>query len=76
MSSFECEKCRTLIHDSTLGYITGCEHYPIEKLKPQERHKRTDFPSLLAKYVRAENVGTKSVYKQILKSRIENGDLS
>ena len=32
MSSFECEYCKTLIHDSPAGYITGCEHYPIERL--------------------------------------------
>ena len=31
MSSFKCEKCGKDIIDTPKGYITGCEHYPIEK---------------------------------------------
>ncbi len=31
MSSFICPECNALISDSPLGYITGCEHYPIEQ---------------------------------------------
>lgn len=30
MSSFYCEKCGALISDSEKGYLTGCEHYPVE----------------------------------------------
>ena len=29
MSSFNCEKCGTMLHDTNYGYISGCEHYPI-----------------------------------------------
>ena len=30
MSSFYCEKCGTNIIDTPSGYITGCEHYPLD----------------------------------------------
>jgi hypothetical protein len=30
MSSFICEKCKKDIIDTPSGYITGCEHYPLE----------------------------------------------
>ena len=30
MSSFICEKCGKPILDTPHGYITGCEHYPVE----------------------------------------------
>jgi hypothetical protein len=30
MSNFACEHCGTVISDSETGYVTGCEHYPIE----------------------------------------------
>lgn len=39
MSSFICEHCGTAIIDSDTGYVTGCEHYPVEcrsKCKPGE----------------------------------------
>jgi len=32
MSSFICEKCNAKILDTELGYITGCEHYPMAKV--------------------------------------------
>lgn len=38
MSSFICPKCGTSILDTTNGYITECEHYPIE----HEREKTND----------------------------------
>ena len=28
MSSFQCEHCQAMIHDSPTGYTSGCEHYP------------------------------------------------
>lgn len=31
MSNFQCEKCGANIIDGPNGYVTGCEHYPIEK---------------------------------------------
>lgn len=31
MSSFQCEQCSTMIIDSDKGYVTGCEHWPIER---------------------------------------------
>jgi len=37
MSNFSCEHCGTSICDSPSGYITGCEHYPIEVLA-DDRH--------------------------------------
>lgn len=30
MSNFSCECCGKVIIDSPSGYITGCEHHPIE----------------------------------------------
>lgn len=30
MSSFKCEICGTDIIDTPQGYVTGCEHYPLE----------------------------------------------
>lgn len=30
MSSFNCEKCDTAIVDTSEGYISECEHYPLE----------------------------------------------
>lgn len=30
MSSFTCEKCQTDIIDTEHGYISGCDHYPLE----------------------------------------------
>lgn len=33
MSNFTCEKCGTVLIDGPNGYITGCEHYPIENEK-------------------------------------------
>jgi hypothetical protein len=30
MSSFQCEKCGTACIDTDRGYITGCEHYPVD----------------------------------------------
>lgn len=33
MSNFHCKHCGTAIVDTPNGYITGCEHYPIEQVK-------------------------------------------
>ena len=33
MSSFKCEHCNEDIIDTPKGYITGCEHYPLETIK-------------------------------------------
>jgi ssDNA-binding Zn-finger/Zn-ribbon topoisomerase 1 len=32
MSNFICKKCGAAIYDTDFGYISGCEHYPIEDL--------------------------------------------
>jgi hypothetical protein len=37
MSSFICDKCGKEILDSDQGYITGCEHYPLETLTYADR---------------------------------------
>lgn len=31
MSSFFCPHCAAPITDSPRGYVTGCEHYPVER---------------------------------------------
>ncbi len=31
MSNFQCSQCGTALIDSPTGYVTGCEHHPIEK---------------------------------------------
>ncbi len=33
MSTFICDKCGTAILDSENGYVTGCEHWPLEKIE-------------------------------------------
>jgi len=76
MSSFECEYCKTLIHDTPAGHITGCEHHPMEKLIPQQRNKRSDFLRILAELAREQNPVTRSVQRGILKERLDMGDLS
>ena len=30
MSNFQCEKCGTVCYDTPSGYVTGCEHYPVD----------------------------------------------
>lgn len=42
MSSFTCPHCNTVILDSTTGYITGCEHYPIEDFTDQAGKHMSD----------------------------------
>ena len=37
MSNFICEKCGVSILDSDMGYITGCEHYPVEVSKSTKK---------------------------------------
>lgn len=29
MSSFNCETCHAMCTDTECGYVTGCEHYPV-----------------------------------------------
>lgn len=29
MSSFNCEHCHAMCTDTEFGYVTGCEHYPV-----------------------------------------------
>lgn len=29
MSSFNCETCQAMCTDTECGYVTGCEHYPV-----------------------------------------------
>jgi hypothetical protein len=36
MSSFECEFCHAMCTDTECGYVTGCEHYPVD---PKEVNK-------------------------------------
>ena len=37
MSNFKCEHCGAICYDTPDGYITGCEHYPIEKPVPKPK---------------------------------------
>lgn len=30
MSNFACEHCQAIIQDSPDGFVTGCEHYPLD----------------------------------------------
>jgi hypothetical protein len=32
MSNFICEECKTVCRDTPIGYVTGCEHHPADKL--------------------------------------------
>ena len=31
MSSFSCPHCKASLIDTPIGYITECEHYPLDK---------------------------------------------
>lgn len=31
MSTFECPECGALCVDTPTGYITGCNHYPVDR---------------------------------------------
>lgn len=37
MSDFSCERCGAYCHDAghPWGYVTGCEHYPVETTDPR-----------------------------------------
>ena len=76
MNSFECEVCKTLIHDTSVGRITECEHYPFTELEPTPANKRSSFLQILAIYARDTNPVTKSVHRNILQDRINRTDLS
>ena len=36
MSSFDCEKCGAPIIDTPKGYVTECEHYPLDLKKSRK----------------------------------------
>ena len=72
MSSFTCEHCGTDILDTPRGYITECEHYPFEELKPVPRNKRYSFLDVLAEFSRDKNVVTKCSHRDILKTRLDD----
>lgn len=76
MSSFNCPICKIAILDSPHGYITGCEHYPMEELKPLPTNEREDFLYVLARFARDTNPVTKSVHRDILKGRLDRDDVS
>ena len=76
MSSFNCEHCNTPILDTEHGYITECEHYPLEQLKPQPRNNRYTFLRVLAEFARDDNPVTKASHRAILKNRLDRGDLT
>jgi len=33
VSNFACEQCGAVISDSPTGYVTGCQHWPQERLE-------------------------------------------
>jgi len=41
MSSFICEKCGKNIIDSDTGYITECDHYPMERMMSNREQTMT-----------------------------------
>lgn len=43
MSTFTCPKCGATIEDSPSGYLTGCEHYPIEETAASVPTPRYDY---------------------------------
>lgn len=40
MSSFKCEICGIEIIDTVYGYVTECEHYPLEKKIKKKKKKK------------------------------------
>lgn len=40
MSSFKCEKCNEVCHDTPRGYVTGCKHYPPDVAAVNHMYKR------------------------------------
>lgn len=48
MSNFICEYCGANIIDSDHGYVTGCEHYPMEVEPPRKTSWSVAFNMLVA----------------------------
>ncbi|MFK5951028.1 MAG: hypothetical protein QM500_19925 [Methylococcales bacterium] len=72
MSSFNCNECGQRCVDTDDGYITGCEHHPIQINNHPER--RTSFLELIMLHQCATNPITASSYKEIIIKRVNNQD--
>jgi len=42
MSNFCCEKCGAVCIDTEAGYVTGCEHYPVESWREALRDRAAE----------------------------------
>ena len=69
MSSFICGFCGKEIIDTENGYITGCEHYPIEE-RPQSLDPKTEA------LIMAMNKDIKKSMKTELEYKIITGNTS
>ena len=43
MSNFNCEQCKQLILDTRQGYVTECEHYPLEATPTTAPNEMCEF---------------------------------
>lgn len=73
MSNFICEKCGVEIIDSPNGYMTGCEHYPIEQqTTPQDKQGVGENKCAWKSF---EGTFCPEADKQLLQAREENEKL-
>ena len=75
MSSFTCPHCNTDIIDSATGYITGCEHYPIEDFTDQAGKYMSDGMSQEEadlKAFRQMTKGQEELFPSEVKSRLHD----
>ena len=68
MSNFKCEKCGTVCYDTPNGYITGCEHYPVDTKRENALKELTKQAEELGLYDMTDNPMIKNNKLNIIKS--------
>lgn len=68
----KCKECFAMLTATQEGLITGCEHHLV--VAHTTPNRRTTFLELLQKHTISGNVVTQSVYRDIIKARIDNVD--
>ena len=63
MSSFTCEQCGTDCIDTPSGYITGCEHFPVENTG--KRISRKVYSLLNSFKLDCEAIGHNDLFKSM-----------
>jgi hypothetical protein len=56
MSNFYCEVCGAVISDSERGYVTGCEHYPLEDTRTARHKKKSTKKPFQVRAIMTRNI--------------------